>query len=142
MMTKTEALLNLLWVLVCVGALGFNFWRSRVSPGMQTRGARLRRTLSVFLAAVALFPCISASDDRVRLGDLQNAAPSSAAFDKAHLQSTLAPILEDPDHGLTCAPLRLAVVVSFFVMVRPQTPGLARWSSLSSLGRAPPMRLA
>jgi hypothetical protein len=137
MVTQTEALLNLVWALVCVGALGFNFWRNRISA-TQTRAARLRCTISVFLSAIALFPCISASDDRVRLGDLQTPPAQSSAFVKANLHSGLAPIFEDPEHGQTSAPLRLAVIVRFFVMVRLETPALTRWSSLNSLGRAPP----
>ena len=43
---------------------------------------RWQRAVSVLLAALALFPVISASDDRLRLADLHAAAPpASAAFD-------------------------------------------------------------
>jgi len=134
-MTKTEALLNLIWVLVCISALGLHFWRSRDYRATQTM--RVRRALSVLLAAVALFPCISASDDRVRLSDIQAAPVSSPQFNR-HIPGGILSILEDPEHGQTTSPLFLAFMVSFCVMVRLETPALTRWLPLSSLGRAPP----
>jgi hypothetical protein len=88
---------------------------------------------------VALFPCISASDDRVRLGDIQSAPVTSPQFERSHMQGAILSILEDPEHGKTAAPLFLAFMVSFFVMARAETPALTRWFPLSSLGRAPPM---
>jgi hypothetical protein len=135
--TQTEALLNLFWVLLCLTGLGVHFWRSR-NHNAQTAAARVRRTLSVLVAAVALFPCISASDDRVRLGSADTLPASELAFAHSHLNSALIPILEDPEHGQTPAPLQLAFFVSFFVMVRVETPSLVRWFPLTSLGRAPP----
>ena len=100
---------------------------------------RVRRALSVLLAAVALFPCISASDDRVRLGDLQSQPVTSPQVERSRLQGAVLSILEDPEHGKTTAPLFLAFMVSLFVMVRVETPALTRWFPLSSLGRAPPL---
>jgi hypothetical protein len=91
------------------------------------------------VAAVALFPCISASDDRVRLGSLDTLPATDLAFSRTHLTSPLGPILEDPEHGKTVAPVFLAFMVRFFVMVRAETPALTRWFPLSSLGRAPPL---
>jgi hypothetical protein len=137
--SKTEALLNLVWVLMCVGALGLHFWRSRAYNVTQTRAARVRRTLSVLIAAVALFPCISASDDRVRLSDIQNPPVTSTQFNRTPIHGSVLSILEDPEHGQTAAPLFLAFMLSYFVMVRAESPALTRWFPLSSLGRAPPV---
>jgi len=140
--TKTEALLNLFWVMVCATALGVHFWRNYFRECTQTHAARLRRTLSVLLAAVALFPCISASDDRVRLGDLDSAPAQQVAFNRAHVNGFLLPILEDPEHGQTVAPLAFSIVASSFVMVPVEPPTLVKGFSFSTLGRAPPVALA
>jgi hypothetical protein len=140
--TKTEALLNLFWFLVCAGGLGFHFWRNYFSEGSQTHAARLRRTLSVLIAAVALFPCISASDDRMRLGDLDSAPVTQVELARAHGGGLLLPILEDPEHGQTVAPLVFAMVGTFFSIVRVEPPAPVRWFPFSSLGRAPPVSCA
>ena len=136
-MTQTEALLNLFWVLVCLTGWGVHLWRNR-NHNAQSWTARLRRTLTVLVAAVALFPCISASDDRLRLGSSDTLPANQLAFDHSRLNNALNPILEDPEHGQTSAPQLLAFFVSFFVMVRVETPPPVRWFPLSSLGRAPP----
>jgi len=136
--TKTEALLNLFWVMVCASALGLHFWRNYFRESAQTKAARLRRTLSVLVASVALFPCISASDDRVRLGDLDSAPAQQIAFNRAHISGFLLPILEDPEHGQTVAPLVFSIKASSFVIVHVETPTLVKGFSFSTLGRAPP----
>ena len=141
----TEAFLNLVWALLCVGALSCHFWRERRRTGDGNRVLRLQRALSVFVAAVALFPVISASDDRVGLSDIY--APSisqAAAFHtgKVHNASP-APPLEDPEHGQTTAPFLLfALLISYFLAARTKTPRLIRWCAYGSLGRAPPSCLA
>ena len=140
--TKTEALLNLLWVTVCAGALGLHFWRNYFREGAQTQAVRLRRTLSVLLAAVALFPCISASDDRVRLGDLDSAPVSQTAYNRPHLGAVLLPILEDPEHGQTVAPFVFAAMASSFATVSVESPVLVKGVSFATLGRAPPVSFA
>lgn len=141
-MTKTEALLNLFWVMVCASALGVHFWRNYFRESAQTHAVRLRRTLSVLVASVALFPCISASDDRVRLGDLDSAPAQQIAFNRAHVSGFLLPILEDPEHGQTAAPLAFSIMASSFVMVHAEPPTLVKGFSFSTLGRAPPVSLA
>ncbi len=65
-----EATLNLVWVLVgllAFGALGI----SELGRRQATLGARIRRAVAVMIAIVALFPCISASDDLVYLEQLR-----------------------------------------------------------------------
>lgn len=66
-----DTLLNLLWLLIVVGSLatwGIGEFR-RLRPS--TRGARFRRGIAVLAATVALFPCLSASDDVLSLRQLQ-----------------------------------------------------------------------
>ena len=106
---------------------------------------RLQRAISVFVAAVALFPVISASDDRLGLADTYRASTSPlAAFDRGKIHNASpAPPLEDPEHGQTAAPFLLfELLVSFFLVAPPITPRLIRWCANRSLGRAPPSGLA
>ncbi len=138
-MAKTEILLNLAWMLGCLGALSAQVWMDRLrSPARNTR-IRVRRSLSVLIAALALFPVISASDDRVRLADL-NATPaqeSAVQSGKIHSLLSAAP-LEDPEHGRTAEPLFATAVVCFFLIARMERTAQARWFSISAVGRAPP----
>jgi hypothetical protein len=101
---------------------------------------RLQRAISVFLAGVALFPVISASDDRLVLADSSTApVPQSASLDRGQIHNAASPPLEDPEHGQTSAPfLLLAPLVSVFVVAPSKTPLLLRWFAGRSLGRAPP----
>src|SRR5580658_5134998 len=69
--------LNLFWVLSVLVALGV-----LVSIERHRRARfrdRCRRGFAVVLAAVALFPCISASDDFVRFGGLMTPGQSAEA---------------------------------------------------------------
>ena len=74
---------NSAWALLCVMALVCHWWRERQRARLQSRRLRLRRGLSVFLAASLLFPCISVSDDyaQARLQNF-NSIPSSRPYSK------------------------------------------------------------
>jgi hypothetical protein len=136
----TEAILNLVWALLCVGALSGQLWRDQRRTG--SRAVRWRRGVSVLVAAVALFPVISASDDRLRLADIHAAAPpASAAFDRGQMhEAAPSPPLEDPEHGQVAAPVLLfTFLVSFFALSFAQKPIQSRWFEGRSLGRAPPL---
>lgn len=137
---KTEIILNLAWMLVCILALGAQVRMDRLRSGARGRILRRRRTLSVLIAALSLFPVISASDDRIRLADL-SAAPvnqqSQLVQGKAHnLLSTS--VFEDPEHGQTAAPIVFVFIVCFFFVVGMEVSALARGFSVSPIGRAPP----
>ncbi len=139
-MEKTEIILNLAWMLGCIGALGAQVWMDRLRYGARGRTLRRRRTLSVLIAALALFPVISASDDRIRLADL-SAAPvhEQSSFDQGKNHNLLSSaVFEDPEHGQTADPIVLVIVVCFFLLVRMEVSALARWIPISALGRAPP----
>ncbi len=138
-MAKTEIILNLAWMLMCIGALSAQVWKDRLRSGARSRSIRLRRTLSVLIAALALFPVISASDDRVRLTDL-NATPTqqtTSAGGQIHSLLSSTP-LEDPEHGRTAEPFFLIAIVCLFLISRPKSSAQARWFSISAVGRAPP----
>ncbi|HEY6346598.1 MAG TPA: hypothetical protein VIY49_34335 [Bryobacteraceae bacterium] len=136
----TEAILNLVWALLCVGALSGQFWRDQRRAG--SRAVCWQRVVSILLAAVALFPVISASDDRLRLADIHaGAPPASAAFDHGQMhEPALSPPLEDPEHGQIAAPVLLfTFFVSFFALSFTKTPIHGRRFAGRSLGRAPPL---
>jgi hypothetical protein len=60
---QIDTALNIIWALFCVVALVY-YVRSERG---HNRRARLFRGVALFLAVVSLFPCVSASDDSVRL---------------------------------------------------------------------------
>jgi hypothetical protein len=130
----TEAILNLLWTTLCAGALASHFLRDR--------GLHLRRSVSVLIASIALFPIVSASDDRLVLAALLTpAATQTAAFENGHVQKTPGfPTSEDPEHGQTSAPSAPFVLPVLAFAIAPETtPELTNGSPLSPLGRAPPL---
>lgn len=64
-MNFTAVSLDVVWALFCAGALVYQFTLEfRRAPSSFWK--RACRTLAVLLAAVSLFPCVSASDDWVR----------------------------------------------------------------------------
>jgi hypothetical protein len=139
---KTEFILNLAWMLLCVGALSAQVWRDRLRSGSRNRKIRLRRSLSVLIAALALFPVISASDDRIRLSDLEAVPAQQSAFDRGQTHGFLSSAtIEDPEHGKTADPFFLIVILCFFTIVLMGASALARWFAITTFGRAPP-RLA
>lgn len=139
-MDKTEFILNLAWMLLCIGALSAQVWGDRLRPGSRSRRIiRLRRSLSVLIAALALFPVISASDDRIRLADLQGVPAQQSAFDRGHSNGLLSSAtIEDPEHGQTADPIFPIAIVFFFLIVLMGSSALARWLAITTLGRAPP----
>lgn len=138
-MNKTEFILNLAWMLLCIGALSAQVWRDRPRSGSRNRSIRFRRSLSVLIAALALFPVISASDDRIRLAGLEAVPAQQSAFDRGQTHSPLnSTAFEDPGHGQTADPFFLIVILCFFLIALMGTSALARWFSIPTFGRAPP----
>jgi len=80
-----EAALNLIWALVGVVALGL-LGVAELRRGVATLRSRCRRCIAVLIATVALFPCISASDDMVCLELLHTGSFASAQLSKAHFK--------------------------------------------------------
>jgi hypothetical protein len=130
----TEALLNVVWAVLCLSALAAYFVRER--------DWRFKRAVCVLIASVALFPIVSASDDRMNLAALLNPqGPESTSVQAAHPQKpSLSPGLEDPEHGQTpdCSTGRV-LPVAIALLAPEQFLGLATGSSSSPQGRAPPL---
>ena len=138
-MAKTEIILNLAWMLLCIGALSAQVWMDRLRSRSAKRPFQLRRSLSVLIAALALFPVISASDDRIRLADLNATPVQSSTVESGQMHNLLSSApLEDPEHGQTAEPFFLISIVCLFLIARPEIAALVRWFSISAVGRAPP----
>ncbi|HEY1756468.1 MAG TPA: hypothetical protein VGG72_13790 [Bryobacteraceae bacterium] len=136
---KLEFTLNLVWMLLCIGALSAQMWRDGLGSGARNRRIRLRHSLSVLITALALFPVISASDDRIRLADLQAVPVQQSAFDRGQTHGPLSSAsIEDPEHGQTVDPFFLITIVCFFLIVQMSASVRSRWSSITTFGRAPP----
>jgi len=133
----TEALLNLLWAVLCLGALAWYFVRER--------DWRLKRAVCVLIASIALFPIVSASDDRMNLAALLTPqGPESCTLQPAHQQKTpTLPCLEDPEHGQTVESVEGFVLPVVLTLLEPEeVPGLTKGSCSRAQGRAPPRSLA
>ena len=131
-----DTLLNLAWVLLCIGALVLH-WYFENSRG---RRARVLRGVTVFMAALLLFPSISVSDDyaRARLADAN--APSPVALVSHSLSNTslLAMQLEETEHIRPVVPFVFVLTLCFFLVFLLETSDsvcLFRWGTR---GRAPP----
>ena len=142
-MTVADAL-NLFWALGALAAIGLLVFRER------RRGSRLRdrcrRGFVVFLAAVALFPCISASDDLVRFGvmpavrraegvKLEAAAPASSGSSHA---VHLARLLEALESFQIAVAIEVLVALCFFTWILFAAEFVSERIALSPTSRAPP----
>jgi hypothetical protein len=123
-----------------VGALGGLVWRDwRETAGK--RIAQVQRGVSCFVVAVALFPVISASDDRLALAHFDASVPSApvSCWSAPSHGNTVAPPLDDPEHGRVSAPLSFCRGPLSLFLVAPPTPhGLIKCFTCRSIGRAPP----
>jgi len=136
--------LNLVWLLSALVALGVLVYWER---GRRSRfRKRCHRAFAVFLAAVALFPCISASDDLVRFGAISpgentQVAVSAASADTAQARTArLARLLQVLESFQLSAAAWLAVTLVFcalFIRLRPLSPEC--WAA-AALIRGPPRR--
>jgi hypothetical protein len=134
---KTEFILNLAWMLLCIGALAAQLWRDRLRSSSRNRS--FRRSLSVLIAALALFPVISASDDRIRLANLEAVPAQQSAYDRAQTHGPASSAMfEDPEYGQTADPFFLIVIMCFVLIALMGTSALTRWCSTTTFGRAPP----
>jgi hypothetical protein len=134
--------LNLVWLVSVLVALGVLVYWER---GRRARfRERCHRAFAVLLAAVALFPCISASDDLVRFGALSRGgntqvAVSATSADSSQARSVrLARLLQVLESFRLSAAAWLAVTLIFcalFIRLRPLSPEC--WAA-AALIRGPP----
>src|SRR5215469_18344839 len=101
--------LNLFWALGALTAMGFLALRERRHRSRLRD--RCRRGFVVFLAAVAVFPCISASDDLVRFGVM----PAARRAEGVKVEAVV-PASSGPSHAVHLARL-LEALESFQIAV-------------------------
>jgi hypothetical protein len=138
-----DTALNLVWALAgtaALGALEARDIRRQVHPW-----DRCRRALVVFIACVALFPCVSASDDMVQFerlkansrtgGEVVDGLPSKRGEKRAIYLARLLESLENFQISTTCQ-LRLSLCLLALVGTFSDR-GIER-PLPSRLGRSPP----
>ncbi|HEV2176705.1 MAG TPA: hypothetical protein VGW33_05845 [Terriglobia bacterium] len=143
---RIELALNLFWAglaLAALGALALSELRRRNNGGWR---ARSRRGLAVFVAAVALFPSVSASDDFARYEQLQAGPGTHAQWsgplatrsnnEPALYLARLADALENLQ--ISVAP-ELLLTLCFFAWVSFAAKRGAVRIALSATSRAPPL---
>ena len=140
--------LNLFWAMGALAALGLLVLRE------QRRGSRLRdrcrRGFVVFLAAVALFPCISASDDLVRFGVMPAARRTEGVKVEAAVPASsgsghavqLARLLEALESFQIAVAIEVLVALCFFTCVLFAAEFASERITLSPTSRAPPYSLS
>ncbi len=136
--------LNLFWALGALAAIGLLAFRER--HRVSRLRDRCRRGFVVFLAAVALFPCISASDDLVRFGvmpavrrvegvKLEAAVPAKSGSGHA---VHLARLLEALESFQIAVAIEVLVALCFCNWVLLTAEFAAERMALTPTGRAPP----
>lgn len=139
-----DTALNLVWALVGVVALGA-LGVSELRRGAVTLQSRCRRGIAVLVATVALFPCISASDDLVCLEQLQVGPAKRAEFAQGQTKESnqrlglsLALQLESLENFLISSSCFDHGTVSQFARVGPHAIRCCERPLPSRAGRAPP----
>ncbi|HEV2232172.1 MAG TPA: hypothetical protein VGV68_02065 [Terriglobia bacterium] len=141
-----DTALNLAWVFVGVVALGA-LGVSELRRGAATMRSRCRRGIAVLVATVALFPCISASDDLVSLEQLQIGSANRAAFTHGQSQESnqqpdlfLALQFESLENFQISSACFCLVPISKFARVRPRAARCFERPLPSRTDRAPPQQ--
>jgi hypothetical protein len=148
-MEYANSLLNLAWVALCIAAFTW-FLLSTRRRGVSSRRLVMGRALALGLALVSLFPCVSASDDSVRL-ELLNAQASadtsgrsswSARHASTEMLAILVGLLEVLESAQISAVLALAIALSVFSLALAIHPDSLDRFLPSCAGRAPPFFLS
>lgn len=144
-MSQVDLALNLLWLILVFSALV-----SYGVSGRKRRGFSLLRRIfggvAVFLASLALFPCISASDDLVQLewyGLHSKHAPAHDKDGAGHRHpekslATLVRLLEALEAAQLVQACSLVVLLLALAMVSLPASRLTARSTPNCSGRAPP----
>ncbi|HTM12482.1 MAG TPA: hypothetical protein VL127_06210 [Bryobacteraceae bacterium] len=147
-MVYANSLLNLAWVALCVAAFTWFLVSNRrraASSGRLVMG----RGLALALALVSLFPCVSASDDSVRLALLNAQASAdtsghsswSAQHSSTEMLAILVGLLEVLESAQVSAILALAIALCLFSLALTLHPDSLDRFLPSCAGRAPPASL-
>jgi hypothetical protein len=135
-----DTILNLAWAGVCLAAF---VWFTGVERRRLSRQAIVSRAIALSLALVSLFPCVSASDDAVRLEHFFSTAPGEHRSgndqqpDKKNL-ATLVRLLEALDSVQIGVAFVFAFCLYLFALALTEThKSLERFVPIRA-GRAPP----
>ena len=136
--------LNLFWAMGALLALGLLAFQER--RRVSRLRDRCRRGFVVFLAAVALFPCISASDDLVRFGVMSAARRAEGVKLEAATPANpgsghavhLARLLEALESFQIAVAIEALVALCFFTWVLFAPEFAAVRIAFIPTGRAPP----
>jgi len=139
-MVYADSILNLAWAAVCLTAF---IWFIRVEHRRASRRQIISRAVALGLALVSLFPCVSATDDAVRLQFFssnsanQHHTPTAPQPDKKNL-ATLVRLLEALDSVQVSVSLVLCFCLYLFALALIEThKSVDRFLSIRA-GRAPP----
>lgn len=142
-----NAILNLAWAAICLAAFA---WLIAVEKrrGQATRRTIIYRAVALSLALVSLFPCVSASDDWVRLQffGASTAAPDTGNSHKAPVSNepdkkalgTLVRLLEALDSVQITVSLALSIVLCLFALALVESHCSLDRFAPARAGRAPP----
>src|ERR1700722_2003081 len=147
-MEYANSLLNLAWLALCVAAFTW-FLVSTSRRGVSSRRLVMGRALALALALVSLFPCVSASDDSVRLA-LLNAQASAdtsghsswnAQHSSTEMLAILVGLLEVLESAQVSVILALTIALCVFALALTIHPASLDRFLPSCAGRAPPRSL-
>lgn len=138
-----DTALNLVWALV--GAVALGALAARDACGRVPLWDRCRRALVVFIACVALFPCVSASDDLVQFERLQVSSQTGGEIVGAWPGKRgekpavyLARLLESLENFEISTASRLLLTLCFLALVGTFSDQGVERPLPSRLGRSPP----
>jgi len=140
--------LNLAWVALCIAAFTWLLVSTRRRV-VSSRRLVLGRALALSLALVSLFPCVSASDDSVRLALLNAQASAnttghsswSARHASTEMLAILVGLLEVLESAQVTAILALTIALCVFSLALAVHPNSLDRFLPSCAGRAPPLLL-
>ena len=140
--------MNLAWVALCIAAFTWLLVSTRRRV-VSSRRLVLGRALALSLALVSLFPCVSASDDSVRLALLNAQASAntsghsswSARHASTEMLAILVGLLEVLESAQVTAILALTIALCVFSLALAVHPNSLDRFLPSCAGRAPPLLL-
>jgi hypothetical protein len=144
-MEYANSLLNLAWLALCIAAFTW-FLLSTRRRGVSSRRLVMGRALALSLALVSLFPCVSASDDSVRLALLNAQASANTSGHSSwgarqastEMLAILVGLLEVLESAQVSAILALAIALCAFSLALTIHPDSLDRFLPSCAGRAPP----
>lgn len=139
-----DTALNILWLAISVfGLAALCFGETRHALG--SRLGRLRRFVAVLIVAVALFPCVSFSDDlfsfsflESHLGKHGGAGTPLPEDSREKSTSHLMRVLQSLEHYQACTPYVFDVTLCFFSIIALALVTATACHLLCRTGRAPP----